>query len=775
MTPPPLWDRLRRARVVQVLAVYLGASWGVLQISDTLSEALSLPAWVSPVAIILLLVGLVIILATAWVQSLPSTTAAEQAGEIPTDWQIAPSEAVRSLKRGRLPHLTWGRVVLGGIFALSLLFGGTGLWVALTGGPGLLGPAEVGASDAAEGIAILPFSVSGVGDEPFWGEGMVDLLSTNLDGMGGYRTIDSRTVLARWREHVGDPDTPELSAMLRAAGETGARYAVVGSSVGVGDRMRLTTEIYDLADGREIGSGQVDGSQDDPMRLIDDLSLETMRRLLAGGGEELATSRNLADLTTASVPALRAYLEGERYYRQAEFPRAVEAYERALVADSTFALALFRISDAYGWLESVQSETAIELGARSVLYMDRLSPRNAAIVAAGNALYENDLTYVEELRAAVRKYPDDPEAWFMLGEMYIHMGEATGAGPEEALEAVMRAIELDPGFAPYYVHAIDQSVILGDVEGASRLIDRYLSFSESAGLQQEYLLAFRILYGSADERAEAWRGLDDLDDQGLSVLWATFGPAVEDLPTALEVAAYAHRRFGQDRWGLGRARASVGAGQVGRARSLIVDSLPDPPDPHTIYVAHTLSDFDLAAQLDAVRQCAPGPECDLWRGALAAEAGDWVEHERTIAHIREAAEALRSEGDSLRARFPESEAEALVGYGQLLRGDAAAARRTLADAQGRSAGAGDMMIRLWLARANEELGRDQDAIRWYGLMRSTEFRSLAYERRARIAERTGDVDTARASWRMVASAYAQADPGHPGATAARAALERLGG
>lgn len=144
--------------------------------------------------------------------------------------------------------------------------------------------------------------------------------------------------------------------------------------------------MYDLANGREIGSGQKSGAVDDVLSIVDDLSLETMRALLAGGGEDLATTRNLADLTTSSLPALLAYLEGEPRYRNGEFPRPVEAYERAVDADSTFSLALFRISDAYGWLENINSERAIELGAQSFEAIDRMTPRNAVIVGAGDAL-----------------------------------------------------------------------------------------------------------------------------------------------------------------------------------------------------------------------------------------------------------------------------------------------------------------------------------------------------------------------------------------------------
>lgn len=776
MNPPSLWTRVRRARIVQVLVVYLGASWGVLQIAETLTEALSLPPWVSPVAIILLMVGLVIILATAWVQSLPSTTAAEEAGEIPTDWEIAPAQAVESLKSGRLPHLTWGRVVMGGVVSLSILFGGAGLWVALTGGPGFLGPTAAGASDAAEGIAILPFNVSGVDDQAFWGEGMVDLLSTNLDGMGGYRTIDSRTVLARWRENVGDEVAPDLRTALLAAGQTGARYAVVGSAVGIGADLRLVAEVYDLASSEEIGSGQVQGSEDDPLRLIDDLSLETMRLLLAGGGEELATSRNLADLTTFSVPALRAYLEGERYYRQAEFPRAVEAYQRALDEDSTFALALFRISDAYGWLESVSSETAIELGARSVQFMDRLSPRNAIIVAAGNALYTSDMSKVSELETAVRRYPDDPEAWFMLAELYVHLGEATGATSEDALEAVMRAIELDPGFAPYYVHAIDQNMIVGNIDEARRLIEHYQTFSGVQTLQKEYVVAMGLYFGDEEERASAWAEMERLSDLEVQIMWGTFGAWVADAPRTLEIAEYLRSRLGGDGWLSGITRYLPAVGQVARAEAMARDSIPGGADPRTIYGLHRFGGLDLSDLLPAVRSCDPtSGNCGLWRGALAAEEGDWERHAETVAALEGVAEDTRASGDTINARYAQASADALVGYEALVRGDFSTARSLLEQAQGKSSGGGDMMARLWLGQVNEELGRPHEAIEWYDLVYSSDFRTWVLEQKGRVAEESGDMETALDAWGQVVSNYRVADPGFERAEIARAALARVGG
>ena len=59
---------IHRRSLWQVLGIYLLASWAVLGGVDTLGGALGLPDWFMPVALALLVVGLPIVLATAFVQ-----------------------------------------------------------------------------------------------------------------------------------------------------------------------------------------------------------------------------------------------------------------------------------------------------------------------------------------------------------------------------------------------------------------------------------------------------------------------------------------------------------------------------------------------------------------------------------------------------------------------------------------------------------------------------------------------------------------------------------
>src|SRR5687767_3202452 len=130
-------------------------------------------------------------------------------------------------KREAAPAAGFGahfrRPLVAGGAVLGLLLAGaiTALVLRDRGG---LAPADALAENAAPGLAVVPFSVNDPALER-WEEGLVDLLSTNLDGAGGLRAIDSRTVLARWRELVPEGGVADLPTALEVARRSGGKYA----------------------------------------------------------------------------------------------------------------------------------------------------------------------------------------------------------------------------------------------------------------------------------------------------------------------------------------------------------------------------------------------------------------------------------------------------------------------------------------------------------------------------------------------------------------------
>ncbi|MFN2384609.1 MAG: tetratricopeptide repeat protein, partial [Gemmatimonadota bacterium] len=504
------WSRLRQARVFQLLAIYAGASWVILQVTSLFIGNLGLPQWAMPAAIILLLIGLVILCATAWVQSHPLTPHRAAAGDVPRARAVALGEMKDSLAAGRLPHLTWGRAILGGAFAFALLFGVAGLYVVIQDRGRSFTPEEARAEDAAPGIAVVPFSVRGAGLE-VWREGMVDLLSTGLDGAAGLRAIDSRTVLARWGERVPGDAAADLATTLAVARETGARYAVVGSAVAIGPSVRLVADVYDAGSEKSLGQGTVEGPPDSVLHLVDQLAVEVLRVILQKGGGELPRI-DLASVTTASYPALKAYLEGEVLFRRAAFEEAITAYERAIAADSTFALAYYRLGLSYAWIQSIESERQREAVERALALTDRLPEREAVLVRSLWSLINFELDGLEPLREAVRKYPDDAEAWYLLGDTYYHLRSRALVTGEDAEAAFTRAMELDPRFAPYQIHLMNLALSLhADSVRAARRIDSYGRLAPTSVHLQLARIAQALAFGEAARKAQARAALDTLE------------------------------------------------------------------------------------------------------------------------------------------------------------------------------------------------------------------------------------------------------------------------
>ena len=671
-SPNSFWTRVKNARIVQVLVAYLAVSWGILQVTDIFQESLELPQWIQPVALLLLLIGFVIITATAWVQSHPATAERAQRDEVPEAWELQPSEIPQALAKGRLPHLTWARALLGGGVAFLLLFGFAGVYIVIKDQGRSLGPTEaIASSEALPGVAVLPFDVTG-GELGEWREGMVNLLSTNLDGAAGLRAINSRTVMARWDEVAGVADRVDEAMSLRVAEATQARYALMGSAVGIGPSVRLTADVYDVATGNRLGQARVEGSPDSVLALVDQLSIEVIEAIVRSGEGELP-SVNLSSVTTKSVSALKAYLEGEAAFRHANFDAAIDALGRAVELDSTFALAYYRLASSYGWKETTNHPLTQENRARALEFVDRLPERQALLVRIENS--RGDPQTLELAKDAVARYPDDPEAWYLLGELYLHWGYGEPTW-EQTDEAFSRAVELDPRFAPYRIHLIDLAFAVYD---SALVADRLRAFEALAPGAVRQLVRSRIgialAHGDSASRAWARAVLDTLDAQEIRVALGTV-PAVDARAWRFQeelLGVLVHRDEASG-YQLG-VRAYVAFAHGALAES--VERLEDPRVPqdwrNCSFAAFHWNGLPVDdGILETAMSGAAIDSTNVWSNLCgswyAADRGRWDEHDRLVARIESIAEHRLADGDTSEAQAARGMAGVARGYGQVKRG-----------------------------------------------------------------------------------------------------------
>jgi serine/threonine-protein kinase len=305
----------------------------------------------------------------------------------------------------------------------------------------LAAPAPVGSPTR---LAVLPFSISGSSRIDYLGDGMVDLLSRNLNGAGDLRTIDPGTVLtATSRTGVRAPDSRVGRAL---ASRLGAGLYVLGSVHGIGGRLRIHAELYSEVDttAGALSSATAEGDTTQLFQLVDKLSAD----LLAGRSRGLSSRlMQSAALTTHSLDALKAYLKGEQHLRGGDgnFDSAIGGFQQAVAADTTFALAYYRLGVAAGWAERPgisgrATQKALTLGAR-------LDDRDRRLLSAFAAYQRGAADAAEqEYRAILRDYPDDLEAEFQLADLLYHYNPARGRPIAEAREPFDHVLAQDPGF-----------------------------------------------------------------------------------------------------------------------------------------------------------------------------------------------------------------------------------------------------------------------------------------------------------------------------------------
>jgi eukaryotic-like serine/threonine-protein kinase len=646
-------------------------------------------------------------------------------------------------------------------------------WLVFRGsrGPGPLDP---------DLVAVAPFDVP----DPrlsLWREGLVDVLSRNLDGAGPIRSVPPTTVIRRWS---GRADRPSASALGR---RTGARLVVFGSLIGTGpDSARLTVTALDVQGDRPLADIELRDAANRMDRLADSLTVRLLREL--GRTRRVEVFRTTS-LGSSSLPALKAFLQGEQWFRRASWDSALASYDRAVALDSTFPLALRRAGQVLGWQHSAFDSVSLALALRAGALNHGLAPRDSLLVVADSilaGLYSTvplvDWSAIRRVHGLAdeltRRYPEDFEGWYLMGEAHFHWGSPVGSHRRQALEAFDRAIQTDSSFAPAYIHPVELALWLDGPEAAHRYSRGYLALNPTDASASGIRLTDQLLRAAGAGQVRSL--LRDAPPSALHDAWLALGRGQDSTESVVEVArALAAAPPGDAPWiSTSQRQGWLGISLLyrGHVRDA-VDILFRNPSALPVQLTE-------AALLGIA---VPDSSARMFRGWLAggrliAAASSlplWAAR-RDSAALRE----IERRGDSL-ARYTPSQVErdaaaysarAALAYLALLRHDTTTAisrLETLPDSLCPLC----YSQRLTLARLLSATQQDQKAMRLLDrtlvelLLPSEVLWTLE---RARVAERLGDREKASHDYQYVADVWRHADPElQPYVTEAREGLKRM--
>src|SRR6059036_286738 len=455
------FSELKRRNVYKVAVAYAIVGWLLAQVATQVFPIFEIPNWALRLIVLAIIIGFPIALVIAWAFELTP-----EGLKRTEDVDLAAQTSAKS-------HVWIYVVIVGALLSVGLF---------MVGRYGFRNKNLASSELPAKSIAVLPFvNMSADKNDEYLSDGMTEELINALARVPGLR-VPGRTSCFAFKGKNEDD-------IFRKVGEQLHVNAVLEGSVRkAGDRLRVTAQLINVADGYHLWSEDYDGDVRDIFTFQSNVAQRVVEALQIKLGVEAA--RALAKKPTENPEAHRLYLLG-RYefgkYSEAGWTSSIRYYQQALKLDPNYALAYCGLADTYAYMGGVvmPSKEAVvkekEFAQKALELDPDLPEAHLSLACALGGAFDWRNAQIEFDRA-IKLNPNlawayEIYAWFLGG-----VGQL-----DEAIAKDKKAIELDP------LNSFFQSALAYYLYHARRYDDAMVQVRKTLELDPTSTLAHNLL------------------------------------------------------------------------------------------------------------------------------------------------------------------------------------------------------------------------------------------------------------------------------------------
>ena len=413
------WHELKRRKVFNVLAMYAGSAFIIIQVESSLADPLNLQRWVGTILVIILSAGFPVVAMLAWIfdltpQGIRKTESAEAAEAKET---ISPPSR-RRLKASDIALIIMAIAII--ILAWPKIF--------------RKDPVErLAASGEKLSVAVMPFkNMSNDTSLNVWQDGIQQRFISSFSNTGELQ-VRHKESIQTLLNNQGITGLASLSPVVagNVSEKLEADIFIYGSIQKSGQEIGIDAQLIDTRTKEVIKSFEVNGSSGDNMifPLTDSLRNKVKDFLLIKKLIKENPEFTHYPVLTNSPEAFRYYISAGKAREKGDFSSAVTWGLKSLAADSTFADAAFTVENSYaadGKSDSSKQWLIRNYEKREQMSYDCQLYASWAYTFSFES-YEEQVKYLKQL---LEMDDNDPSYHYLLGLTYRLMKQYDKAIPE---------------------------------------------------------------------------------------------------------------------------------------------------------------------------------------------------------------------------------------------------------------------------------------------------------------------------------------------------------